>query len=464
MTGRNWCHLTLAAALAVGTWGCPPPAPDSDGDGLTDAEEATLGTNPNNPDSDGDRVWDGEEVRMFGTLPLVADTDGDGMDDRVDPEPTSPGATPLARHSVFTDNATGTARTQITDGRYSENQLIYAPQTVAGGPYILGTRVIDDLDGDNEYVQLGDQAATAIFRMNVDGSRPVLLTDVATPGGAFADNGEIDATPQVSPDGAFILFSTSRGPQVGLRIWVMDIDGANPRAVSFEPGAGPIDGMEQDADPFWAAGDVIAFKREAFGGATFSRVMLGEMDRATMTIRNLVTRTDGAPGSLPTIAPGDFDPKISPNGQWIASYRHLDDVFVYSFLGDPIVLGDWDVWVGPISDPAQPGDGSIAFLDVDDRVGDFFPRWNLAGDKIALWTVDYDAFDAGQDPQDIAVVSLGLASGPPFSVNVISRANITLGAPPGATFWREGMPSWDTDPANADGLVYSAMIDPGDLP
>ncbi|HUF60986.1 MAG TPA: LamG-like jellyroll fold domain-containing protein [Verrucomicrobiales bacterium] len=35
---------------------------DSDGDGLTDAEEAALGTDPNNPDSDGDGTPDGVEV------------------------------------------------------------------------------------------------------------------------------------------------------------------------------------------------------------------------------------------------------------------------------------------------------------------------------------------------------------------------------------------------------------------
>lgn len=36
--------------------------PDSDGDGLTDAEERALGTDPRNPDTDGDGLLDGEEV------------------------------------------------------------------------------------------------------------------------------------------------------------------------------------------------------------------------------------------------------------------------------------------------------------------------------------------------------------------------------------------------------------------
>jgi hypothetical protein len=42
---------------------------DSDGDGLTDAQELALGTDPNNPDSDGDGQSDGEEVLIAGTDP-----------------------------------------------------------------------------------------------------------------------------------------------------------------------------------------------------------------------------------------------------------------------------------------------------------------------------------------------------------------------------------------------------------
>jgi pSer/pThr/pTyr-binding forkhead associated (FHA) protein len=53
-------------------------ASDNDGDGLTNAEEATLGTNPNNPDTDGDGLSDRDE-RTYGTNPLIGDTDKDGL-------------------------------------------------------------------------------------------------------------------------------------------------------------------------------------------------------------------------------------------------------------------------------------------------------------------------------------------------------------------------------------------------
>ena len=67
--GRELWSLPVAALL------------DSDGDGLDDASEASLGTDPNAPDSDGDGLSDGDEVHVHGTDPLAADSDGDGFPD-----------------------------------------------------------------------------------------------------------------------------------------------------------------------------------------------------------------------------------------------------------------------------------------------------------------------------------------------------------------------------------------------
>jgi hypothetical protein len=54
---------------------------DTDGDGLTDAQEAPLGTNPNLADTDQDGLSDGEEEKTTQTNPLLADTDADGLSD-----------------------------------------------------------------------------------------------------------------------------------------------------------------------------------------------------------------------------------------------------------------------------------------------------------------------------------------------------------------------------------------------
>ena len=54
---------------------------DSDGDGLTDEEEAALGTDPFNKDTDGDGLTDGDEVNKYKTDPLNKDTDFDALTD-----------------------------------------------------------------------------------------------------------------------------------------------------------------------------------------------------------------------------------------------------------------------------------------------------------------------------------------------------------------------------------------------
>lgn len=59
----------------------PSSSPDTDGDGLTDAEESALGTNPRTADTDGDQLFDKEERDVYGSDPLNPDSDGDGFID-----------------------------------------------------------------------------------------------------------------------------------------------------------------------------------------------------------------------------------------------------------------------------------------------------------------------------------------------------------------------------------------------
>ncbi len=65
---------------------CPAPPPpvvglDTDGDGLTDAEEAALGTDSAKTDTDADGLTDREEAQTYQTNPLNSDTDGDTYTD-----------------------------------------------------------------------------------------------------------------------------------------------------------------------------------------------------------------------------------------------------------------------------------------------------------------------------------------------------------------------------------------------
>lgn len=56
-------------------------APDTDGDGLTDADELASRTDPDKADTDRDGLADGDEANVFDTDPLNADTDGDSFSD-----------------------------------------------------------------------------------------------------------------------------------------------------------------------------------------------------------------------------------------------------------------------------------------------------------------------------------------------------------------------------------------------
>ncbi len=59
----------------------PSPTDDSDGDGLTNAEEAAAGSDPYNPDSDYDGLTDADETNLTGTSPTSTDSNGDGISD-----------------------------------------------------------------------------------------------------------------------------------------------------------------------------------------------------------------------------------------------------------------------------------------------------------------------------------------------------------------------------------------------
>ncbi|WP_235001728.1 hypothetical protein [Arcanobacterium ihumii] len=61
--------------------GTDPLKPDTDGDGVNDGDEIKNGTDPKNPDTDGDGLTDGDEVNKYHTDPTKADTDGDGVSD-----------------------------------------------------------------------------------------------------------------------------------------------------------------------------------------------------------------------------------------------------------------------------------------------------------------------------------------------------------------------------------------------
>jgi len=91
-----------------------PRLHDTDGDSLGDADEADLSLDPFDRDSDDDHLEDGHEVEVVGSAPDTADTDGDGFEDGYeDAKRESQGLDPLwvdvkvSKASYATDFAKG---------------------------------------------------------------------------------------------------------------------------------------------------------------------------------------------------------------------------------------------------------------------------------------------------------------------------------------------------------------------
>jgi hypothetical protein len=126
---------------------------DSDGDGLTDSEEADLGTDPNNPDTDGDGINDGDEV-AGGTDPNNSDSDSDGLSDG---DELSMGTDPLDSDSDDDGLNDGDEIAQgwdplnsDTDGDGVGDASDMYNQVISGNIMINGTDsgVVDRADGD----------------------------------------------------------------------------------------------------------------------------------------------------------------------------------------------------------------------------------------------------------------------------------------------------------------------------
>lgn len=154
------------------------PNVDTDGDGLTDAEEAELGTDPNNPDTDEDGISDGDEVNVWGTDPLNPDTDGDLLYDGgeliygtnlLDPDTDKDGLSDGEEVYIYGTDPTNpdTDGDGLTDG---DEVLIYGTDPL--NPDTDGDGIPDGVEvsnGTNPLVAPEPQSSTDASAIDTDG-------------------------------------------------------------------------------------------------------------------------------------------------------------------------------------------------------------------------------------------------------------------------------------------------------
>jgi hypothetical protein len=239
------------------------PVADSDGDGLSDAEETALGTDPLNPDSDGDGVGDGIEKRLatpgseFDPLlfaqfrqcliltDVTADHDLDGLND--------------CEEAVLR-----------TDPYLVDSDRDGVPDLVEvrlGGNPLVDDRLVDsDMDG----IANGDEVTRGLDPWTNDSSRDLAY------GYQYRTSDElethrVEATPTEPFPGVRII-EVKPGTST---VWALRLTGERPARLVFAEGANALpDGAEDDPMssvlPLSSLGDYVLTSPE--GGVLKVRV------------------------------------------------------------------------------------------------------------------------------------------------------------------------------------------------
>jgi len=194
----------------------------------------------------------------------------------------------------------------------------------------------------------------------------------------LTDNAYFDTYPSTSPDDSEIVFLSMRGGTLDL--YVMNADGSNQHLL--------YDSGGHDADVDWGPTGRIAFTRD-------SQIWLIDSDGTNP--QQLTDPAGAGTWGNANLPIGDYDPRISPNGDWVVFERLLDVSFVH---------GGYDIFV-----ISRIGTGETNLTNsASQGYAMGFPDWSHAGDRIVyvvsavgsegrydLWMVNAD----GSGNQDI---------------------------------------------------------------
>lgn len=357
---------------------------DSDGDGLTNAEEAGIGTDPFKPDTDGDGLTDGQEVNEHKTNPLEADTDGDGLSDgdevlRYGTDPLNPdtdgdglndgdeirfGANPLHPDTDGDGLSDGdeirfganplksdTDGDGLLDGK--ENQVCPRPlDPDSDGDGILDGRDMEPCDSNNPLL-----TATAISAALTQSPQvtvvPPTTVPTETPVPAPTDTPVVPPTPTplFPPIQGVILFDSNRDGNS--EIYAMNL--ANQSILRL------TDNAAIDMQPALAPDSMrVAYVSNSNGN---NEIYLTGLDR-----RPSVNLTNNSAD--------DQQPAWSPDGNWIAFTSNRD--------------GNQEIYI-------MRSDGSELRNLTSNAASDFAPTWYSIPRFFGLGTEDWIAFTSSRD-------------------------------------------------------------------
>jgi hypothetical protein len=171
---------------------------DTDGDGLSDDEEAKLGTDPTKADTDGDGLSDSSEVGPVKTSP--ADSDGDGKIDALDTDDDGDGIATrdeitLANGAGLTDDVDGDGRKNWLDTDADNDST---PDAADGTGDANGNGKPDFLDKDFPGTGNGNGNGTGNTGLDPN------------PNGSF-EGGGCSVGPRSTSEGATALFGMAIG-------------------------------------------------------------------------------------------------------------------------------------------------------------------------------------------------------------------------------------------------------------
>jgi hypothetical protein len=234
----------LALLLGLSLVACQPGEPeDSDGDGLSDAQEARFGTDPLNPDTDGDGLWDGEDGTPLGDVTLEdlvlgveaspSEETEEGFSVRLTVTALAPGGAPVEGLALDGTSDFGTLSAVVAEGQGSYGCVLVS-QTEGVARVSFETRYLE-------------RRVTAFLLVYL-GSAQVPLPGVAT--GAFAGLGGIDGYLKVyAVDGASLEANTGKPlPKAGARVLVALSKDPSRRWVGVTGADGTVDFQDPDLE------------------------------------------------------------------------------------------------------------------------------------------------------------------------------------------------------------------------